>query len=136
MPPDPSRGSHLWWSTQLSQNPRYGLICYHLLSYSPIRGFVYKSVVNFNLQFVRVGCKLQVEKKIVHGVGTEKKNLHITIPEKNSSKSPPPPPPHSKVKWSAPNILFPTFASCINSPECSLSIHRVFIYNIMIGYYS
>jgi hypothetical protein len=23
-----------------------------------------------------------VEKKIVHGVGTEKKNLHITIPEK------------------------------------------------------
>jgi hypothetical protein len=28
------------------------------LSYSPIRGFVYKSFVNFNLQFVRVGCKL------------------------------------------------------------------------------
>jgi hypothetical protein len=27
MPPDPSRGSHLWWSTRLSQNPRYGLIC-------------------------------------------------------------------------------------------------------------
>jgi hypothetical protein len=28
------------------------------LSYSPSRGFVYKSFVNFNLQFVRVGCKL------------------------------------------------------------------------------
>jgi hypothetical protein len=28
------------------------------LSYSPIRDFVYKSFVNFNLQFVRVGCKL------------------------------------------------------------------------------
>ena len=28
------------------------------LSYSPIRGFVYKSFVNFNLQFVRVGGRL------------------------------------------------------------------------------
>ena len=28
------------------------------LSYNPIRGFVYKSFVNFNLQFVRRGCKL------------------------------------------------------------------------------
>ena len=27
MPPDPSRGSHLQWSTRLSQNPNYGLIC-------------------------------------------------------------------------------------------------------------
>jgi hypothetical protein len=26
MPSDPSRSSHLWWSTRLSQNPRYGLI--------------------------------------------------------------------------------------------------------------
>ena len=48
----------------------------------------------------------RVEKN-VHGVGTEKKNLHITIPKKKfpaSSESPPPPPP-SKVKWSAPKIL-------------------------------
>jgi hypothetical protein len=27
-------------------------------SYSPITGFVYKSFVNYNLQFVRVACKL------------------------------------------------------------------------------
>jgi hypothetical protein len=29
-----------------------------LFANSPIRGFVYKSFVNFNLRFVRVGCKL------------------------------------------------------------------------------
>jgi hypothetical protein len=27
MPPDPSRGSHLRWSTRLSQNLSYGMIC-------------------------------------------------------------------------------------------------------------
>ena len=39
-------------------------------------------------------AKERVAKKIVHGDGTEKNNLHITIPEKKfraSSKSPRPP---------------------------------------------
>jgi hypothetical protein len=27
MPPDPPRSLHLRWSTRLSQNPSYGLIC-------------------------------------------------------------------------------------------------------------
>ena len=37
--------------------------------------------------------KRELQKKIVHGVGTEKNNLHITIPEKNSLPAVNHPPP-------------------------------------------